>query len=204
MNNLENEELIDTLNLESLSLKNYQNHIRDCLETVFPNTIVQTEWNAMRDERELNIYSPRIDVAVGPFATHQRCEDEYDRMVNDHKLKDFIERLIQYNRENLLNHGDFVVPRSYEEIIYENRNARSFMAIEIENMVSRKHLMGGAINASALARIGIVIPWSNDKLNAFVRLFRYLHYLKLAEKNTFNTSNLLIVTKDQFFDALNA
>lgn len=31
--------------------------------------IGQTEWSSMTNERFLFIYSPRIDVAVGPFAT---------------------------------------------------------------------------------------------------------------------------------------
>lgn len=63
--------------------------------------------------------------------------------------------------------------------------------------------MGGAINASALGRIGVVIPWSDEKLRAFVKLIRYLHYLRNAQKNTFDTSNLLIVTKDQMLHAIN-
>lgn len=40
---------------------------------------------------------------------------------------------------------DFVhIPR-FEDMIYMNHNARCFMAIEIENFVSHKHIMGGAI-----------------------------------------------------------
>ncbi len=62
--------------------------------------------------------------------------------------------------------------------------------------------MGGAINASALGRFGIVIPWSAEKLRAFIKLVRYLHYLRRAEKNTFDTSNLLIVTKEQMDTAI--
>ncbi|MBT2289152.1 hypothetical protein J7E73_08400 [Paenibacillus albidus] len=76
------------------------------------------------------------------------------------------------------------------------------MAIEIENFVSHKHIMGGAINASALGRIGVVMPWSQEKLRLFVRFVRYLHYLRYARKNTFDTSNLLIVTKDQMETAI--
>ncbi|MDM5187567.1 hypothetical protein QUF99_09615 [Bacillus sp. DX4.1] len=196
------DETVEINDLEQMSLKQYQNYIKGQLQVLYPQNEVETEWNAMKGERERNIYSPRIDVAVGPFAFNQRYESKYDDMVRDFKSKEFIEQLIRFNHDNLTRHGDFVEPHIYEDIIYQNRNARCFMAIEIENKVSRKHLMGGAINSSALARIGIVIPWTNDKLNAFVRLVRYLHYLKLAEKNTFNTTNLLIVTKEQFFDAL--
>ncbi|WP_265938412.1 hypothetical protein [Bacillus thuringiensis] len=196
-------EIVNVASLEQMSLKQYQEHIKEQLQILYPHNEVETEWNAMRGERELNIYSPRIDVAVGPFANYQRCEEEYDNMVRDYKTSVFIEQLIRFSSDNLTHHGNFIELPRYEDIIYQNRNARCFMAIEIENMVSRKHLMGGAINSSALARVGVVIPWTNDKLNAFVRLFRYLYYLKLAEKNTFNTTNLLIVTKEQFLDALN-
>ncbi|BCC10827.1 MULTISPECIES: hypothetical protein [Bacillus cereus group] len=195
------DETIEINNLDQMSLKQYQEYIKNQLQVLYRQNEIKTEWNAMKGAREFNIYSPRIDVAVGPFAIYERYETEYDEMFSGSKV--FIEKLIEFNRDNLTRHGYFVEPHIYEEIMSQNRNARCFMAIEIENQVSRKHLMGGAINASALARVGIVIPWTDDKLNAFVRLVRYLHYLKLADKNTFNTTNLLIVTKEQFLEALN-
>jgi len=39
--------------------------------------------------------------------------------------------------------------------------------------------MGGAIDASALGRIGIVIPWSQEKLRAFVKYAekKYVKYI---------------------------
>ncbi|PEV33314.1 hypothetical protein [Bacillus thuringiensis] len=196
------DEAVEINNLEQMSLKQYQEYIKNQLQILYPQDEIETEWNAMKGAREFNIYSPRIDVAVGPFSFYQRYESRYDDMVREFKSKEFIEQLIQFNHDNLTHHGYFVEPNTYEEVIHQNRNARCFMAIEIENKVSRKHLMGGAINASALARIGIVIPWTDDKLNAFIRLVRYLNYLKLADKNTFNTTNLLIVTKEQFLDGL--
>ncbi|AHX21992.1 MULTISPECIES: hypothetical protein [Bacillus cereus group] len=194
-------EVVEINDLKKMSLKQYQNYIKNQLQTLYRQNEIQVEWDAMKGARDFNIYSPRIDVAVGPFALYQGYETEYDEMLSSSKV--FIEKLIEFNRDNLTGHDYFVEPHIYEEIMYQNRNARCFMAIEIENQVSRKHLMGGAINASALARVGIVIPWTDDKLNAFVRLVRYLHYLKLADKNTFNTTNLLIVTKEQFLEALN-
>lgn len=157
----------------------------------------------MRDEYNLSIYSPRLDVAVGPFATHERLGHIYDDMLLNPEIEGFLRRLVEYNHINLERYGDgFVLPSQYEDILYMNHNARCFLAVEIEHLVSRKHLMGGAINASALGRFGIVIPWSDEKLRAFVKLVRYLQYLRYAEKNTFNTSNLLIVTKEQMDTAL--
>jgi hypothetical protein len=181
----------------------YQLQLKDNLKQVFNIDAIQEEWSSMRDEYDLSIYSPRLDVTVGPFATHERLGYVYDEMLRTPKVEEFVRKLVEYNRIDLERYGDgFVVPGQYEDIMYMNHNARCFMAIEIEHLVSRKHLMGGAINASALGRFGIVIPWSDEKLRAFVKLVRYLHYLRYAEKNTFDTSNLLIVTKEQMDIAL--
>jgi hypothetical protein len=83
-----------------------------------------------------------------------------------------------------------------------NENARCFIAIEIENCVSRKHLLGGVVNASALARIGIIIPWTTEKLRAVVRLLQYWDYLQYVGKNTFHADNALILTSAQLQNAL--
>lgn len=183
-------------------LKEFQLQLKNSLQELFQINDVEEEWASMRDEYGLSIYSPRIDVAVGPFATNERLGHIYDDMINYHYPSIFVQKLVEYNRMNLEAYDGFVQPISFDEIKYLNHNARCFLAIEIENLVSRKHLMGGAINASALGRIGIVIPWSQEKLRAFVKLVRYLQYLKYAEKNTFNTSNLLIVTKEQMVAAI--
>jgi len=180
-------------------VREYQNHLKRELEIVFDENVCD-EWSSMRDEVHLQVYSPRLDIAVGPFATHERLGYEYDQILRRKKPKAFIEKLIEINKQNQIQDG-FVTPLDYEDIIYQNFNARCLIAVEIENNVSRKHLMGGAINASALGRIGILIPWSDEKLRAFVKLFRYLQYLGEAEKNTFKTSNLLIITKAQMEEA---
>ncbi len=186
-----------------MTVKHYQNYLSGRLSQYFKSDLIVTEWSSMIDESDLKIYSPRLDLAVGPFATNQRYGKEYDNMLNGAKVERLIQRLIKHSNKNLKHFGDdFVQLTNYEDIKYQNYNARCFLAIEIENQVSRKHLMGGAINAAALGRIGIVIPWTDEKLRAFVRLVRYLRYLGYAEKNTFNTENLLIVTKEQLDDAL--
>jgi hypothetical protein len=78
-----------------------------------------------------------------------------------------------------------------------NHNARCFLGIEIENAVSRKHLMGGAINASALGRLGIAVGWTDARVKSFGRLWKYLDFLSRVGKNSFDTSNLLIVSDVQ-------
>ncbi|WP_436713730.1 hypothetical protein [Brevibacillus formosus] len=184
------------------ALQIYQVQLRDQLKSIFLNEEVQEEWSSMRDEYGLSVYSPRLDIAVGPFATHERLGHEYDSILRRPIVEEFLRILVEYNRINLEAFDNFVRPPEYEDILYMNHNARCFMAIEIEHLVSRKHLIGGAINASALGRFGVVIPWSDEKLRAFIKLVRYLHYLRFAEKNTFNTTNLLIITKEQMDTAL--
>ena len=79
-----------------------------------------------------------------------------------------------------------------------NSNARCLMAIEIENEVSRKHLVGSLINAADLGRIGIIVARTPEKLRAFFNLSKYLLFLRSAEKPTFDTNNFLILNKEQF------
>lgn len=183
-------------------IKEYQNRLKQTLANVFLDVDIKTEWASMQNESSLQLYSPRLDVAVGPFANHMRLVEQYDKMCKNPKIRNFIARLIEFNRNNQALFPGYIYPPDLNQVINQNKNSRCFMAIEIENEVSRKHLIGGAINASALGRIGIVIPWSQEKLRAFVRLFRYLQYLKNAEKNSFYTTNLLIITKDQMREAL--
>jgi hypothetical protein len=76
------------------------------------------------------------------------------------------------------------------------------MAIEIENQVSRKHLLGGAVNASVLSRIGILVPWTKEKSRATIKLLQYWDFLKYVGKNTFSADNVLILTPDQLKEAI--
>ncbi|MCR8843431.1 hypothetical protein NQ117_07025 [Paenibacillus sp. SC116] len=183
-------------------IQQYQLNLVGKLSKIFLTNDVCDEWPSMGNEYNLSIYSPRIDVAVGPFATHERLGNCYDQMIHYPRSELFFRKLVDYNRINLEMYDGFVEGSSFEEIRYLNHNARCLMAIEIENHVSRKHLMGGAINASALGRFGVVLPWTNEKLRAIVKLVRYLRYLRYAEKNTFDTTNLLIITKEQMDRAI--
>lgn len=176
-----------------MPVKRYQKMVAARLSELFTGVSVQCEWAAMSDEA--NLYSPRLDIAVGPFATHARYIEQYDELMDKHP--GLIERMMICHCENIAiyNGGEFDV--SFERLKYKNQNARCFLAIEIENRVSRKHLMGGAINAAALGRIGIAVAFRDDKLKAFVKLRSYLNFLASVGKNTFDTTNLLILSADQ-------
>lgn len=181
-----------------MTVQIYQRILRERLTLIYPTVPVQMEWSAMTDE--FSMYSPRLDVAVGPFATHSSYIESYNDLMDDSRY--FISKMISYHRENieLFNGGTCHI--SFDELKYKNPNSRCLLAIEIENKVSRKHLMGGAINAAALGRIGLAVAFRPDKLKAFVKLRSYLNFLASVGKNTFDTSNLLILSSEQLLSCL--
>ncbi len=179
----------------------FQESLCPKLTTIFPGVPVAREWAAMVDERGL--YSPRLDIAVGPFASGtQVYVEEFEHLVREHE--DFLCRLYECHLANLSQYGGLEWGTDFVSVTAKNPNARCFLAIEIENEVSRKHLMGGAINAAALGRIGIAVGWTPEKVKAFVRLRSYLLFLARVGKNTFDPTNLLVLTKDQMQDAIDS
>jgi hypothetical protein len=82
--------------------------------------------------------------------------------------------------------------------IRRNENARCFIAVEIENESSRKHILGGMVNAAALGRLGIIVAWTPEKLRAVLKMRRYLVYLATVGKRTFDPANLFVLTRGQF------
>lgn len=145
-------------------------------------------------------YSPRLDIAVGPFAVEElKFGSKYDRLQIHHRA--FLKTLWRYHEQNLVKYnGGMAVP--FDHAIGANHNARCFLAIEIENAVSRKHLMGGAVNATALGRLGIIVGWTDEKVKALVQLWRYLNYLGTHEKPTFPLANLFILSRGQLLRSL--
>jgi hypothetical protein len=165
------------------------------------NTEVKDQWIPFRSEA-LSKYSPRVDIAVGPFAygTTQYIE-EYDR------LSDASSQLINnllHSFKQISNHFSFEreVPTDYRILNTVNINARCFMAIEIEKTGTRKHRLGDIINACSLGRIGIIIAWDTQVLKSFLKITEYLSFLKTKEKPTYETRNLIITTKKQFSESL--
>lgn len=179
-------------------LKKYQISVAEMLQGIYIGTPIQTEWRAISDGRK--IYSPRLDIAVGPFAINQQYIDKYDDMMNSSQR--LINKIIELHVQNIRDINNSDVSLSFDVLKRKNYNARCFLAIEIENKVSRKHLIGGAINAAALGRIGIVVAWTPEKLKAFIKLREYLEFLGSVGKNTFDTTNLLILDKNQLFSLL--
>lgn len=180
-------------------VKSFQQELVSVLRVLFSGVPIEKEWAAMR--RADGLYSPRLDIAVGPFATGEsNCVPKFDRLLEEHQ--DFLLRLYEHHLANIRESAAPGLRPDFEQVALRNRNARCFLAIEIENQVSRKHLMGGAINAAALGRIGIAVGWTTEKVEALVRLRSYLLFLASVGKNTFDPANLLILSKDQLHDTL--
>ena len=188
-------------------VEEYQATVVELLQRTYPGVEVEEEWSSAYG---VHMYSPRVDIAVGPFAvTHgEQFTEAYDELMR--QSRDFILGMIQHHRSNVRLAYDSASPRRQEEpghcvferLVKRNRNARCLMVIEIENTTSRKHLMGGAINAAALGRIGVAVAWNPAKLRAFAKLKRYLDYLASVRKNSFDTSNLLILDRDQLLQTV--
>lgn len=180
-----------------MSVNEYQRQLKVQFETIFPYAEIQTEWRTQIDR---NIYSPRLDLAIGPFSytNGSQLTNCYDILFE--KYSDFINKIIEIHLKNINNSKSI----SEEEIQKKNRalknfnfNSRCFIALEIENQVSKKHLMGGAINAAALGRIGIAVGYDEEKHRAFLRLYKYFEFLKNKKELNFSIQNLLVISKEQ-------
>ena len=80
-----------------MSVGNYQQHLKNILEAIFQEEVVP-EW---RTKMGNGLYSPRVDVAVGPFgmeAGHQ-CIPLYDNLCGNHQH--LLEQLVTQHLENL-------------------------------------------------------------------------------------------------------
>lgn len=169
---------------------------------------VKAPWPAFCGQRR-RIYSPQVDIAVGPFAIEKRYEDEYDRMVNSyHWLIDTWIDMFRQNWQHVIAGRYWRVspdsPSGYRDFIEPgaNRNARCFIAIEVENRNSRKHLLGSIINAGALGRVGILVAWQEEVLRAAIRMREYFDFLQEAEKRAFNMSDVIVLSSNQLADSL--
>lgn len=183
--------------ISKLTNREYQNLVADKLGNLL-ELPVQTEWRAMQEQKSL--YCPRVDIAVGPFVYDSSfIPDKHDSLV--HQWDRPIQAMLDYHKQNVEKLSWENCSTSINDLCYKNKSARCFLAIEIEDRVSRKHLIGAAINAMALGRLGIVIACTPEKLRAFVRLRRYLWFLSRAI--TLDTDNLLILNREQFVNSFN-
>lgn len=189
-------------------VEEYTNSVIQELRIHLPQGIpIEKEWRTITDMK--SIYCPRIDISIGPFSMlpGEHLITEYDSLMDS--KRPLVEKLIDYSNSNfqdyLAHHQEALHFHCYAEfdaLRQFNRNARCLIAIEIENEVSQKHLLGGAANASALARIGICLGWKTENIQQFIKLQLYWEYLAYLSKNTFSTKNMLVLNSAQLLSAI--
>lgn len=197
-----------------METKQYQNEMADLLRRIFtlPDQVI-VEWRAMAYEtplfsvplpqtgRRRRMYKPAIDVAVGPFAIDQRFIAEYDSLMLS--SRSFLDRMIGYHAHNTRGFVGACLEPVFQELRAKNANARCFLAVEIERgNRDPKYLMGSAVNACALGRIGVLVSWDEARLQQFLRMESYLRFLAAVGKNVFSPMNLVIIDGLQFQQAL--
>lgn len=181
----------------------YQNIVSPILKQKFQELEVVPEWTAFRGY--INHYSPRVDIAVGPFSVFPggNQTNRYNELVDTENVREFLQSIYDIHCQNIgqeVENEINILP--FERVISKNQNARCFMAIEIENKNSKKHFIGSLINAASLGRVGIGIAYNDTALRTFIRIMNYLGFLKRVKKNTYDTGNFLVVTKNQFANLL--
>jgi hypothetical protein len=178
----------------------YQTHLESLLKKRFNH--VRNEWNAFEGKK--NQYVPRVDIAIGPFNTEaspSNLTDQYNQLVRSDLFENFLKTAYSFHSTNIDETlYEHISPSSYEEVINRNQNSRCLIAIEIENKNSRKHIMGSVVNAASLGRIGIGVGYDMAAVRTFLRIINYLSFLKDVGKNSYETGNFLVLTKEQMIE----
>ncbi len=187
-----------------MTAKEYQELVGPSLQNLLNGLEVVQEWTAFR--KTPYQYSPRVDIAVGPFnvAPGQNRTNEYNLIVNgNQQFEEFITQVYECHISNIGEEwlNEIELPR-LNVVKRKNQNARCLLAIEIENTSTKKHIMGSMVNAASLGRIGIGVAFNDSVLRSFIRIMNYMGFLKRVEKNTYDTTNFLIITKEQLLDIL--
>ena len=168
-----------------INTKEYQIKISTKLKNIFEEIKVE---ESMRLSH--NIYTPRVDVAVGPFAYNDSFAEEYNILLSTHQ------ELLNKLKEKSINKDwlDFDI----------NENPRCFIAIEVENSTGKdtKHLLGSITNASILGKVGILIVVNNK--NGLNNMKNYLKFAKEHNKIKDHLfQNVALIIKKDFDEIFN-
>ena len=143
-----------------MKAKSFQEKLKQTLEGYFSE--VEKEWTVSKNATDTfsansKRYSPRLDIAVGPFnVTQGNRKDEIERKFSNEiprKLKTLLNGLSQ------------------------NPNPRCGLAIEISFSGSSKHILGDITTASMMGLYGLVIT-NNKTSEKANRIFEYVKTLK--------------------------
>jgi len=183
----------------SKEVEEYQELVCNSLQRIFGETNVKKEWNVAKDSRDdftRELYCPRLDIAIGPFNIDRDVERNkmaIKRVARRHR--DFVDRMLRYSQQQGSNVDGFL----------ENANAnpRCFLAIEVENSGSSKHMLGNIANTSIIGSIGVVIPFNYKKASLCKRIKKYVTFATQVRKIKDVFKNVLIIDKENFLRALN-
>jgi len=182
----------------SKEIEGYQELVCNTLQGIFGETDVKKEWNVAKDSKDdftRELYCPRLDVAVGPFNIDRDIERNKSAIKTlAHIHRDFIDRMLRYSQQQGNNVESFLENA--------NPNPRCFLAIEIENSGSSKHMLGNIANVSIIGSIGVVIPFNYKKASLCNRIKKYVTFATQVGKTEDVFKNVLIIDKENFLRVL--
>lgn len=182
----------------SEEVEEYQDGVYRSLSRIFGEHNVEKEWDVAKgssDDFTRELYCPRLDVVVGPFNVDRNIDVNNERIRESVRVhKSFIRRIFDHSD---LSGGDF---KNF--LGNKNENPRCFLAMEIENSGSSKHMLGDVANVSILGCIGVVIPFNDAKLSLCKRIKRYVSFATEVGKIETVFRNVLIVGKEDFLQVL--
>lgn len=180
------------------TVRGYQELTRKSLSSIFGQNNVIKEWNVAKESRDAftrQLYSPRLDLAVGPFnidANIKRNQEEIKKALDNRRK--FIDAMLQ--------HSDPPACGIEQFLANSNPNPRCFLAVEIENSGSSKHMLGNIANVSILGAIGVVVPFNDEKLALCRRIREYVAFATEVRKLKGVFKNVLIINKQNFLRVL--
>lgn len=182
------------------SCRSYAEAASQLLMRIIQQEQVILEWDVAKESMDAynrGIYSPRLDIAVGPFNIDTRLD------LNNRRINAALRGKRGFMRR--LESNSVSIPDN----LFSNRNPRCFLAIEIEKTGSRKHRLGSIINAGALGKVGVVVGWDEKVTQSLSRLQGYLDFLWKHKKGMPPTSrlngrmhNVFIIKRTAFLETL--
>jgi len=159
--------------------REFEKAIEPLLNHVFGEHYVKMQWHPMLEEERRGwdlhgavrqiTYTPAVDIAVGPFATHGVLTQVYDQM--EREYAPLLHRLLSAHHENITAFGSRFHEPTLRDLRDANHNPRCFLAIELENGITDpKHHLGSVVNAVALARIPVLVGLNRKRSASLLRL----------------------------------
>lgn len=183
---------------QEINTAGYQADVVEKLKIIFGEDNVKNEWNVAKDSQDdygRHLYCPRIDVAVGPFNISGEITRDNQRIIEvieQHNV--FIRKLVDNSETFVGNADDFLASR--------NKNPRCFLTIELEKSGSRKHLLGDIANASIIGAFGVVVGMNEDKLDAFKKIKKYIHFATQVDKLPKTFNNVIVLSRAKFMEII--